>query len=360
MKYNIRHIGAWLLAVTLWVSFGVSRVEAQDTIAAEQDSLILEPKTQPLERVVVGYITSWGGRMPNPALVTHLNYAFGHVTDSFDDVRIDRPERLRSIVELKQQNPNLRVLLSIGGWKSGGFSEMAQDEQLRKTFARNCRQTVERFGLDGIDIDWEYPTNGHAGIGYSVYDIRNFTLLMRDLREALGPDYLLTFADYADTLYADYVAVMPYVDYINVMSYEMGKPPYLNAPLYRSKNTRTMSVSDSMERHLKAGVPAEKLVMGIPFYGDGSKKYQGERRFGRINLDGRYTELWDSIAMVPYLVDETVEMVLTHENEESVRVKCEYLNQKQLRGAMYWDVNSDDERFTLSQIVWRWVKEKRE
>lgn len=335
----MKHILALIITATILVSFGLPEGETT------------EVESTP-ERVIVGYITSWGKRLPDPMLVTHLNYSFGHVTDSFDSVRIDRKERLRTMVALKQQNPNLSVLLSIGGWKSGGFSEMAEDEQLRKKFAQNCRLTVEQYGLDGIDIDWEYPTNGHAGISYSVYDIRNFTLLMRDLREALGNEYLLTFADYADAIYVDYEGVLPYVDFINLMSYELGHPPYLNAPLYRSKNTKPLSASDAVERHLKAGVPPEKLVMGMPFYGDPGKHYHGERQFGKINQDGRYEERWDSLAQVPYLVDTNENMVMSYENVRSIELKCEYLMQKNLRGAMYWEIGKDDDSFSLSHKVW--------
>lgn len=341
----MKHILALIITATILVSFGLPEGE---TTKVESTP----------DRVVVGYVTSWGDRLPDPTLVTHLNYSFGHVTDSFDSVRIDRKERLRTIVAMKQQNPSLSVLLSIGGWKSGGFSEMAENDQLRKKFAQNCRLTVEQYGLDGIDIDWEYPTNGHAGIGYSIYDIRNFTLLMRDLREALGDKYLLTFADYADAIYVDYEGVLPYVDFINLMSYELGHPPYLQAPLYRSKYTRLLSVSDAVERHLKAGVPPEKLVMGMPFYGDPSKQYRGERKFGKINQDGRYEERWDSLAQVPYLVDKDENMLMSFENERSIELKCEYLMQKNLRGAMYWEMGQDDESFTLSHKVWDMIHDK--
>lgn len=340
---RMKHIFSLIITAILLVSFSEPPVE--------------EP-TSPSDRVVVGYISSWCDRIPDPQLVTHLNYAFGHITESFDSVTVEQPYRLQRMVLLKQKNPNMSLLLSIGGWASGGFSEMAEDEQLRKKFAQNCRQTVDYYGLDGIDIDWEYPTCGQSGISYSVYDIRNFTLLMRDLREALGDKYLLTFADYADAIYADYEGVLPYVDFINLMSYELGHPPYLHAPLYRSRNTKPLSVSDAVERHLKAGVPPEKLVMGIPFYGDPSREYRGERNFGKINQDGRYVERWDSIAQAPYLVNKAGRMVMSYENVRSIERKCEYLMQKNLRGAMYWEIDHDDESFTLSHKVWDMIHDE--
>ena len=86
-------------------------------------------------KVVVAYVTSWTDVMPDPALVTHINYAFGHVNDTFNGVRVDNEERLRAIVALKKQKPSLQVLLSVGGWGSGRFSEMADDEANRLAFA---------------------------------------------------------------------------------------------------------------------------------------------------------------------------------------------------------------------------------
>lgn len=102
------------------------------------------------ERRVVAYVTSWSGVAPDPFAMTNINYAFGHVNDTFDGVRIDNPERLRRIEQLKKDNPELKVHLSIGGWGSGNFSEMDVDPKLRKKFAKDCRRIVDEYGLDGI------------------------------------------------------------------------------------------------------------------------------------------------------------------------------------------------------------------
>ena len=79
------------------------------------------------DRVVVAYVTSWSRVIPDPFCMTHINYAFGHVNDTFDGVRVDNPERLRQMVALKKTNPDLKVMLSVGGWRSGRFSEMAME-----------------------------------------------------------------------------------------------------------------------------------------------------------------------------------------------------------------------------------------
>ena len=121
------------------------------------------------EMVIVAYVTSWTNEVPDPTTMTHINYAFGHVNDTFNGVRIDNPERMRMVVGLKAQNPALKVMLSVGGWGSGRFSEMAATAETRMAFAKDCKRVVEEFGLDGIDIDWEYPTQSQAKISSSGY-----------------------------------------------------------------------------------------------------------------------------------------------------------------------------------------------
>ena len=127
------------------------------------------------ETVIVAYVTSWTNEVPDPSTMTHINYAFGHVNDTFNGVRIDNPDRLRMIVGLKAKNPALKVMLSVGGWGSGRFSEMAATTENRMAFAKDCKRVVEEFGLDGIDIDWEYPTQSQAKISSSPQDTENFT-----------------------------------------------------------------------------------------------------------------------------------------------------------------------------------------
>lgn len=307
------------------------------------------------DRVVVGYVTSWSDRMPDASLLTHVNYAFGHVSDSFDGVRIDNDYRLRSVVALRQQNPALKVLLSVGGWGSGRFSEMAATEHTRLAFAADCKRVVSEFALDGIDIDWEYPGSKAGKISASPDDRDNFTLLMRDIRAAIGPDKLLTFADYADTLYVDYRRVMPYVDFLNLMTYDMDDPPFHQSSLYRSVRSGRLTVAEAVESHIKAGVDADRLVMGIPFFGRG-KKYKGDRSYGGIMANDRYQQMWDSVAQVPYLFDDELGIVLSYDNQESVSLKCDYLLQKQLRGAMYWSADNDDTQLTLSRTIWHALK----
>lgn len=308
-------------------------------------------------KAVVAYVTSWSDIMPDPSDMTHINYAFGHVNETFDGVSIDNEARLREIVSLKRSAPDLKVALSIGGWGSGRFSEMAGDDRLRASFAADCARVADEYGLDGIDIDWEYPGSSAAGISSSDRDTENFTKLMRDIRRAIGPDRLLTMATAASAEYIDFKGVLPYVDFVNVMSYDMANAPKHHAGLYPSDNTPDLTCDSAVKAHLAAGVPAGKLVMGMPFYGRGGTEMRG-CDFGRITIPEGYEERFDPIAMVPYIVNPSGELVLGFDNETSIAAKCDYILANDLFGAMYWEYSGDDAARTLSRTVASRVKGK--
>lgn len=318
--------------------------------AGTQSGSKKEPADQ---KVIVAYVTSWSQTMPDPAYMTHINYAFGHVNETFDGVRINNEDRLREIVKLKQQKPELQVMLSIGGWGSGRFSEMAADDNFRKQFAADCQRVVKEFKLDGIDIDWEYPTSDAADISASPDDTANFTLLMRDIRDAIGKDKLLTLATVASAKYIDFRAIDPYIDFVNIMSYDMGGAPKLHSALYRSENAGGTTSEEAVNAHLEAGVPAKKLNMGMPFYGrGGGELFPSFMDYKKVaDLEG-YTEHWDDVAKVPYLTNEDGVLVFGFENPRSLAIKCEYILSRGLLGGMYWDYDGDNEAGDLRRTVY--------
>jgi chitinase len=305
----------------------------------------------PRDRVVVAYVTSWSKVTPDPSLVTHINYAFGHVNKTFDGVRIDNPARLQSIAALKRRNPRLKVLLSVGGWGSGGFSEMAASPWRRASFARSCRDAVARYGLDGIDIDWEYPGINAAGISSSPRDTEHFSLLMRDLRSALGANRLLTLASANNAGHVDFREVAPVVDFVNIMAYDMANVPKHHAALFASPNAG-QTADASVNAHLRAGIPACKLVLGMPFYGHGVKPVSGFLDYSEVIRLRGYARRWDAAAKVPYLVDGRGRIVCCYDDPASLQMKCEYIKARGLLGGMYWDYAGDDSRGTLRRTVY--------
>ena len=313
------------------------------------------PTPAPTETVIVGYAVYWEESvLPDPSLLTHINYAFAHIKDDFETLDIKKEGRLKLMVALKKQNPKLKVLLSVGGWGAGNFSEMAADENHRKKFAKNCANAVTKYTLDGIDIDWEYPTSNAAGISYSPNDTDNFTLLMKDLREALGTSKLLTMASASNAKYVNFKDAIQYMDFVNLMTYDMGRPPKYNAALFPSGSKTSDSCEESVKAHFNAGVPYGKMVLGIPFYGHGigSDDFPRDVDYKEISIDGsKYYDQWDDVAKVPYVANATGTMVLSYDNARSVGLKAEYAKQKGLAGAMYWNIEADDANFTLGNAV---------
>ena len=156
--------------------------------------------------VVAAYIVHDSDVMPDLRWVTQINYAFGLVDqNTFDKIIILNEKRFDQIADLKKTNPDIKILLSLGGWGADGFSEMAADSSKRKQFANDCKRIVDEYQIDGIDVDWEYPSSDEAGISATPNDIDNFTLLIKDIREAIGGDKILTIATIADALYIDFI-----------------------------------------------------------------------------------------------------------------------------------------------------------
>jgi len=308
------------------------------------------------KKVVIAYVTSWSTVMPDPTYLTHINYAFGHVNDNFDGVRIDNEARLKSIIELKKAHPHLKVLLSIGGWGSGRFSEMAANVVNREKFAKDCERVVKEFKLDGIDIDWEYPTNSSAGISAAESDTENFTLLMRDIRKTIGKKKLLTLASVSSGQYIAFDQIKNDVDFVNIMTYDSGNPPYHHASLHRSPLSGRTTCAEAVKAHIAAGMPAEKLVLGIPFYGRGNKTdIKGFIDYkDLLNLQG-FEQKWDNEAKAHYLVNAQGELVLTFETPESIALKCDYVHGQGLLGAMYWEYAGDTESGVLRDAVYKGI-----
>ena len=330
------------MAAALGVLVSCGSVKSgEEVVAASRDS-----------KVVVAYVTSWSEVMPDPQYMTHINYAFGHANESFNGVKIDNEERLRQIVDLRKQKPELKVLLSIGGWGSGRFSEMAANDEYRRAFAADCDRVVKEFALDGIDIDWEYPTSSMANISSSPDDTENFTLLMQDIRAAIGNEKELTLATVASARYIDFKAILPSVDFVNIMAYDMASAPKHHSALYPSGHSGDITSDGAVTAHLKAGVPPSKLVMGMPFYGRGGDGYPSFQDYNKVgNTDTQYTEKWDEVAQVPYLADKNDTLVFGFENPRSLAIKCQYILDKDLLGGMYWDYSGDNEQGDLRRTV---------
>ncbi|MFC5652335.1 glycoside hydrolase family 18 protein [Paenibacillus solisilvae] len=303
--------------------------------------------------------------------LTHLNVAFGHVKN--DEIVTGHIRHLDVLTRIRNSHPHLTILLSVGGWSAGGFSEAASTEAGRDRMAASAVRALEELPIHGIDLDWEYPSYGEAGIGYSADDKTTFTLLLRTMREALdrkgsadGFRYLLTIAAGADQYYVDGTEmdqVQQYLDFIQLMTYDMrGGFQILtghHSNLYTSPGDLfRISADASVRLFERAGVPRSKIVLGAAFY---SRLWQQvpDRDSGLHQMAGTtggygpdYGELvesyigkngfvrrWDDAAKAPYLFNGST--FISYDDEESIACKCDYVREQGLAGIMFWEYSLD-------------------
>lgn len=338
--------------------------DGKDDLTEEPVANLCDEEFLGQKPMIIAYYTENSSALPDPSCLTHINYAHGRFVDKETGdggIWIEKPELLEKVIALKQQKPSLKVLLMIGGWgdKADGFSMMARDARKRTLFCQSCKEHIDNYGLDGIDIDWEYPTAGPSENGRHPDDTRNFNLVLKELRETIGNTKIISYASSASADYVDWKTAMLYMDYVNVMTYDMGDPPYHNAPLYYSAAiTRKRSVDQSITQHFAAGVPLNRQVMGVPFYGHGTDPYKDDVKFNEMagifsssKYEGKNIRKWDSVAKVPYLVDESGNFLLGYDDQESVTYKGQYVVQKNILGAMFWEYRHDDSQGTLRKAL---------
>lgn len=303
--------------------------------------------------VILGYITSWSKEFPDPYSVTHLSYAFATIGDDFKSLTIKNEERFKKILDLKNINPKLKIFLSIGGWGAGNFSEMASTVDSRSNFIHNAMEIVRRYNIDGLDIDWEYPGSSLGKISSSKKDKSNFTKLMKQLRDSLGTSRCLSFASPSYGIYFDYKEVISYVDFINVMTYDMNVPPRLHSPLNHSEHTGKTSIKDVIANHYRNGVPVKKIVLGIPFYGRGNQKdYKKFQDYRYIQSKGGTELKYDSIAMSPYIANKkNGELLISFDDTTSIKAKCKFVKDVGLRGVMFWHYCGDTKDHELLKAI---------
>lgn len=343
-------------------------------------------------KLLVGYYGSWNiyarsypvAKVPGGKL-THVNYAFAAINnggctsaDGHADA-INFPE----LRQLKSTYPGLRTLISIGGpGTEKDFSQIAATSSTRQDFAKSCIQFMKSTGFDGIDVDWEFP---------GPLDKQNFTSLLIELRRQLdetgktnnATPYLLTFAAGA-SLYQyqnlDLAQISALVDWINLMAYDFHGPwsavTGFNAPLYPAAadpERPDLNIQGAVEAYLSLGVPAQKIVVGAPFYGRGwagvananQGLYQSFDRGASSGLTYDYRDLatrfltagsdfrnyWDAEAKVPWIYSSSTGTMISYDDPQSLGLKADYVRSQNLGGMMVWQLAGDDAQNSLLNAI---------
>ncbi len=349
-----------------------------------------KPANSEKSPVVIAYVGGYRGEVDASRIsaekITHINYAFVNLIDGRATLTNEKTDTInfRTLNALKKVNPDLKILISIGGWTwSGLFSDAVLTEEGRKLFASTSADIVGKYDLDGVDIDWEYP--GFGGMEGNIFrpeDKQNFTLMFAALRESLdsltnvtGKKYLLTTAVGGFQKFVEHTEMdkcAPYLDYVNLMTYDYypEKVARHHTNMYPSQEYEcNYSGQYAVEAFIKAGVPAEKLVVGISFGSrafklqDNASKGLGDTVVSTTRAGGGFSHIkdslenrkgfvkhWDSTARAPYLFHAEDKVFVTYDDEQSVKEKCLYTINNGLAGVMFWEYMSDPKEYLLDAI----------
>jgi len=311
------------------------------------------------ENYIIGYYRSWHreyylhNAIPYKNL-THIAHAFiwPHEDGSLE---MNNNFLYPELVQTAHQN-GTKIVVSIGGWgKDKGFSPMAADAGARKNFTANLVQFCKKHGYDGADLDWEYP---------HLKDKENLCLLVKELSLAFKENNLSCLAaalpakdwnngyDIAElNRYFSWYGIMTY-DFHGSWSDHVGhNAPFLSPP---GDPCKALSVKDCADYWInEKGMFRDKLCVGLPFYGrvfEASALHQKMEKGGdavsyadamkRLSRGWKYQ--WDSLAGVPFLVDDNQTRLLSFDDTRSIENKCAFVREQNLKGVIIWALGHDD------------------
>ncbi|MBQ1673595.1 MAG: glycoside hydrolase family 18 [Bacteroidales bacterium] len=351
----------------------------------EVDPEIVEPVVPRNEAIndgrhVTAYVTYYGSLTPDAYIMTHINYAFAElymVDGVYQGFKLQgKVSRFETVVAQKKSNPDLKICLSFthgvsnsDNKQGGSFSALAKSDANRKAFAADCKAFLEKYGIDGIDLDWEFPGLSWSGAACDqAVDTDNYVLLVKQLRETLGDKYEISYAGYCSDKvstsggwrYVDIAAMDPYVDYVNIMTYDLDEAPHHHSALQDSRAYK--DCARAVQAYLNAGVSPKKLVLGVPFYGrhSWSQSPTAVSYKNIIQMD-RYKfrrNKWDETAQCPYVETMGGVFFCGYDNPRSIAAKGEWIRKKGMAGLMYWEYDQDDANGTLRKAVWNAVMTK--
>lgn len=294
--------------------------------------------------------------LKNMDMVDIVNYSFGKVNDdhTLDTSRLFHLEQILSL-----KNASRRVVLSIGGWGCDGFSQAVSTKENTFTFINSIVKFVADKGFDGVDLDWEYPNSGSAGIAFSPEDTPNFTYFLKELRASLNkinPNLIISVAVGAGLKCCEDIEIKKIVDtidYLNIMTYDLGHSENgkyrHHTNLYKADDDPQVSGDQAIKAYHDAGMPYEKIIMGSATYGkvftlDKNDMPKGGYPYFRIedelanNKDVKF--IWDDNAHAPLIILNENHYV-TYDSPRSVKEKCDYIKKHNMAGIMYWEYTSD-------------------
>jgi chitinase len=345
-----------------------------------------EPSVSPFR--VIGYFSGPTHMVDSFEVekLTHLIYCFGHLKGNRLDIGSAQDSAtIQKMVGLKSKNPDLKVLLSLGGWTGcEPCSDVFNTIEGRKEFAASLKELSDYFKTDGFDLDWEYPViPGPPGHPYRDEDRDNVTLLMKEIRQACGDDFETSIAAGGFTTFIeqslDWPEVMKYTDFINLMTYDLihgySRISGHHTPLY-STPQQTESTDHAVQLLIQKGVPRDQIIIGAVMYG---RFFQMEvdslvdlnapchflygfpykRMQDSLATERGFVIKWDSIAQAPYAINEDRNILATYDDKRSMALKTQYAMDQGLGGIMFWQLCDDKPKGGLLDVIYENVLSRR-
>lgn len=299
---------------------------------------------------------------------TRMNLAFSVLEEGRAIIR--QAEAMEHLTTIRGYNPELKIILSVGGAGAFGFSQMAMTKETRERFLDSLDELIEEYSLDGIDLDWEFPTADWGG-DWSPKDKRNYTILLHEMRERLdhlgerlGRKLYLSIAAGVGQWFITTTEVAKYkdaLDLILLMTYDLRgfgqQVTGHHTALYQKElDVFGMSADQGVKLLLDEGVEPEKIVIGVAMYSrmwdgvdaeDGGLLQKSNKDSGNHFLTypklqhevieaEAYDNYWDEEAQVPWSYSPSLKQFVSYDNARSVAAKCDYVLEHDLAGIMFW------------------------
>ena len=327
-------------------------------------------------RVVIGYYPYWKQKefdcqKINYKYLTHIAHAFTK-PDKEGNLIVTANYLYPELNRTAHEN-GVKVLASVGGWGNcEDFPAMVATEVTRSRFIGQVLDFCLENEYDGVDIDWEFVSN--------PAEQENFIFFIKELSLTLktqSPPLLLTMASPSQPYWGrwiNYEELTSDFDYIAFMTYgyhgQWSDHSGHNSPLFSCNNDECGSVNDSFLYATLRQIPAEKLLLGVPFFGcsfdcdDLYQEFKVSNYYGYSDLrkfiDSGWTYVWDACAKVPFIRKPDHSEVISFEDEWSISLKCQYFREKKVAGVIIWELSQDafQNSSPLLQVIGREFKNR--
>ena len=314
---------------------------------------------------IIGYLNYDYERLPDPHLLTHINFSFAELyvrNGVYDHFELcgQNIEKLINVVKLKEINPDLKVLISFtsqihneDNFQDGGFSAICNDENQYKHLTKDIVGFIEKYNLDGIDLNWEYPCEKWSNQTPLEGDKEHFNIFVQYLRKTLPKNKIISYASYVfsgrkfnDTF------LTQIVDHVNVMCYDLGEGRL--GQEHNALKNHIFSCELSVESYKNRKIEPQKYILGIPFYGRYSYRKEDKNIYEISKIeeflkDSEYHYSYTK-KNVPFLYKGDIPL-FSYENKNSLYEKIKMVYENNLGGIMIWNIAQDTKDFKYLKII---------